>query len=48
MGDRANRPTPTNVPGLTGVKLLTAGVSHSLALHDDGTISSFGRNNNGQ
>ena len=48
MGDTTDRTTPTNVPGLTGVKQLTAGGEHSLALHDDGTVSSFGRNRNGQ
>jgi len=30
------------------VKQLTAGSYHSLALHDDGTVSSFGQNNYGQ
>ena len=48
MGDTTERTTPTKVPGLTGVKQLTAGGSHSLALHDDGTVSAFGRNNYGQ
>jgi alpha-tubulin suppressor-like RCC1 family protein len=33
-------------PGLT--IQLTAGDGHSLVLHDDGTVSSFGHNNNGQ
>ena len=48
MGDRTGRTTPTKVLGLTGVKQLTAGDEYSLALHDDGTVSSFGLNNNGQ
>ena len=48
MGDRTDRTTPTKVPGLTGVKQLTAGGAHSLALHDNGTVSSFGRNYHGQ
>ena len=48
MGDRTGRTTPTKVPGLTGVKQLTAGSFHSLALHDDGTVTSFGRNSYGQ
>ena len=48
MGDTTDRTTPTKVLGLTGVKQLTAGSFHSLALNDDGTVSSFGRNNYGQ
>ena len=48
MYDTTDRTTPTKVPGLNGVKQLTAGVFHSLALHDDGTVSSFGWNNYGQ
>ena len=48
MGDTTERTTPTKIPGLTGIKQLTAGRDHSLALHDDGTVTSFGRNNNGQ
>ena len=39
---------PTKVLVLTGVKQLTAGGYHSLALHDDGTVSAFGRNSYGQ
>ena len=39
---------PTKVPGLTGVKQLTAGSYHSLALHGDGTVSAFGMNTKGQ
>ena len=39
---------PTKVLELTSVMQLTAGRYHSLALHDDGTVSSFGRNNYGQ
>ena len=48
MGDKTERTKPTKVPGLTGVKQLTASSSHSLALLDDGTISFFGRNSYGQ
>jgi len=44
LGDLADRKTPTKVQGLNGVTQLTAGVYHSLALHDDGTVSSFGSN----
>ena len=48
MGDKTKRTTPTKVPGLTGVTHLTAGGYYSLAIHDDGTVSAFGRNSNGQ
>ena len=53
MGDTTKRTTPTKMLGLTGVKQVTAGGAfqygdHSLVLHDDGTVSSFGRNNYGQ
>ena len=47
LGDTTQRTAPTKVPGLTNVTQLAAG-SHSLALHGDGTVSSFGANNNGQ
>ena len=40
--------TPVKVPGLTNVTQLAAGEYHSLALHGDGTVSAFGRNNGGQ
>jgi alpha-tubulin suppressor-like RCC1 family protein len=42
LGDSTNRNTPVKVPGLTNVLQLTAGATHSLALHSDGTVSSFG------
>ena len=48
LGDGTNRNTPTKVTGLTNVTQLAAGDSHSLVLHDDGTVSSFGHNYNGQ
>ena len=48
MGDTTDRTTPTKVLELTGVKQLTAGFYHSLALHDDGTVSAFGWNSDGQ
>ncbi len=40
--------TPVAVPGLSNVVLLASGRDHILALHDDGTVSSWGLNNNGQ
>ena len=48
MGDTTNRNTPTKVTGLANVMQLAAGSAHSLVLHDDGTVSAFGRNFNGQ
>ena len=45
MGDTTKRTTPTKVLELTSVKQLTAGGDHSLALHGNGMVSSFGRNN---
>ena len=42
LGDMSDRLMPTKVPGLTGVTQLAAGKDHSLALHDDSTVSSFG------
>ena len=48
MNDTTDRTKLTKVPELTGVKQLAAGFYHSLALHDDGTVSAFGRNNYGQ
>jgi len=42
------RNAPTKVLGLTGVTQLAAGGYHTLALHGDNTVSSFGKNNYGQ
>jgi len=39
---------PTKVTGLTGVTQVAAGGDNSLALHGDGTVSSFGRNRYGE
>ena len=39
---------PTKVPGLTGVTQLAGGGYHTVALHGDGTVSSFGYDNYGQ
>jgi len=36
------------VTGLTGVTQVAAGGDNSLALHGDGTVSSFGRNRYGE
>ena len=48
LGDTTDRNTPTKVTGLTNVTQLAAGEAHSLVLHDDGTVSSFGRFGYGQ
>ena len=50
LGDfsEASRITPATIPGLTGVKQLAAGVFHTLALMNDGTVKSWGDNSCGQ
>jgi alpha-tubulin suppressor-like RCC1 family protein len=48
LGNTTRRTTPTKVTGLANVMQLAAGDSHSLALHNDGTVSAFGSNSNGQ
>lgn len=48
LGDSVNRDTPTIIPGLAGLKQLTSGNAHSLALLEDGTVKAWGYNNNGQ
>lgn len=40
--------TPVKVSGLSSVKSISAGCSHSLALKSDGTVWSFGSNTRGQ
>ena len=40
--------TPVQVVGITDAISITAGFDHSCALHEDGTISCWGNNNNGQ
>jgi alpha-tubulin suppressor-like RCC1 family protein len=39
---------PMQIPGLTGVKAIAAGIDHSLALKADGTAYAWGLNNAGQ
>jgi alpha-tubulin suppressor-like RCC1 family protein len=41
-------PTPSGVPGLSGVQSVSGGVYHSLALLGDGTARAWGRNLSGQ
>jgi len=41
-------PTPTQVPGLTGISAIAAGDYHSMALKSDGTLWTFGWNLYGQ
>jgi len=38
-------PTPTEIPGLTGVAAIAAGERHSLAVKSDGTVWGWGDNN---
>ncbi len=40
--------SPVGVPGLSGVRAVAAGGDHALALLEDGTIESWGRNTDGQ
>ena len=47
-GLSATRTVPEQVYGLTGVKAIAAGDSFSIALKEDGTVWSWGRNNYGQ
>jgi alpha-tubulin suppressor-like RCC1 family protein len=44
----ANKPTPVQVAGLTGVSAIAAGFGHSLALKTDGTVLAWGEDNSGQ
>ncbi|QRK09614.1 hypothetical protein JQX13_05635 [Archangium violaceum] len=39
---------PGQVPGLSGVTAVAAGLSHSLALREDGTVWAWGSSSNGQ
>lgn len=41
-------PAPTTPPSLTGVVAVAAGLNHSLALKDDGSVWSWGQNASGQ
>ncbi|RKH89101.1 hypothetical protein D7Y21_11835 [Corallococcus sp. AB045] len=47
-GTVTNRPTPVQVPGLTGVAALAASHNHTLALRQDGTVWAWGWNPYGQ
>lgn len=48
LGDTNNRNTPIAINGLTGVKQISAGNAHVLALMEDGTVKAWGYNNYGQ
>ncbi|MGD9751631.1 MAG: RCC1 domain-containing protein [Acidimicrobiia bacterium] len=47
-GNNNANPTPTQVPGLSGIVDVEAGASHSVVLRSDGTVWTFGENERGQ
>ena len=47
-GTNTDRWTPVQVPGLTGVVVISAGDGHSLALKSDGTVWAWGYNTYGE
>ncbi len=47
-GTTTSRLSPWHVPGLSGVRAITAGSSHSLALTADGSVWTWGNNSYGQ
>ena len=47
-GEGTNRGVPTEIPGLSEIKAISAGYQHSLILSQDGEVYSFGHNNRGQ
>ncbi len=47
-GDNNAHPTPAQIPGLTGVKEVTAGGFHATAVKNDGSLLTWGRNDFGQ
>ncbi|WP_216673601.1 RCC1 domain-containing protein [Pyxidicoccus fallax] len=48
IGSTADRPTPIQVPGLSGVVTLATGGSFSLVVLSDGTVRAWGLNSSGQ
>ncbi len=46
--DLAGSPTPLQVAGITDATAVSAGGSHTCALHEDGTASCWGNNKDGQ
>src|SRR3990172_6090679 len=44
----ANRQTPVQVNGLSGIITIAAGTSHTIALKNDGTVLAWGNNDSGQ
>jgi alpha-tubulin suppressor-like RCC1 family protein len=47
-GGSASSPSPAQVPGLSNVIAIAAGQAHSMALRSDGTVWTWGANDNGQ
>lgn len=48
LGHTTNQLKPVIVPGLTGVKQISTGRRHTVALMEDGTVKAWGRNWGGQ
>lgn len=48
VNDGSYRPRPRNVLGMSGIVAIQAGQDFSLALHQNGTLYAWGRNNSGQ
>src|SRR6185503_311942 len=46
--DFSNRLTPVQVPGLSGITAISAGIYHNLALKADGTVWVWGENSHGE
>jgi alpha-tubulin suppressor-like RCC1 family protein len=47
VGNTSFYPSPAN-PGLSNVMGIDAGLNHTCAVHENGTISCWGKNSNGQ
>jgi alpha-tubulin suppressor-like RCC1 family protein len=48
LGDNADRPTPTQVPGLPPVRAIAAGLAHTVVFDENGAVWAWGLNSFGQ